>query len=475
MGLQSNEPEKDELAYSRLWLRFYDAQTERVFTRHALNDYLLFIRIYLIGGIALYMLFGLLDLRVGGSAVSQLFLIRYAIACPTMLAVFALSFTRWFQRFGQWALAFAMLSSGLGIVAMTAVMPPPFNSDYYAGLIMVVIFCGSFLRVDFIWTVAISLFLVIAYEVTAAFINPIPRINFLSNNFFLLMSTAVGLLSAYIQETQTRKGYIAQQIIEAKNQTANRLLVESHKANRAKSEFLANMSHELRTPLNAIIGFSDLMDRETFGPLGNSSYNEYVKIISGSGNHLLAIINDILDLAKADANKLTMVERDADLVGIAHDAAQMCEPKALERQIAIRVRSYAPSVVAHVDAKLMLQLLLNLVSNAVKFSHPDGEVTVLIELTEAGDIRLAVKDQGIGIAKDDLPRVIRPFEQVETAYSRHNNGTGLGLPLSVKLSELHGGSLVIDSQLGAGTTVTVILPGERLVTETDEEALKIAV
>jgi two-component system cell cycle sensor histidine kinase PleC len=340
---------------------------------------------------------------------------------------------------------------------------------------MVVIFCGSFLRVDFVWTVAISLFLVAAYEVTAAFINPIPGINFLSNNFFLLMSTAVGLLSAYIQETQTRKGYIAQQIIEAKNQTANRLLVESHKANRAKSEFLANMSHELRTPLNAIIGFSDLMDRQTFGPLGNPSYGEYVKIISGSGNHLLAIINDILDLAKADANKLTMVERDADLVGIAHDAAQMCEPKAQERQITIRVRSSAPAIVAHVDAKLMLQLLLNLVSNAVKFSHQDGEVVVLIDVTDGGDIRLAVKDEGIGIAKDDLPRVIRPFEQVETAYSRHNNGTGLGLPLSVKLSELHGGTLAIDSQLGAGTIVTVVLPGQRLVTDAGEEALKIAV
>src|SRR4029077_17952077 len=139
----------------------------------------------------------------------------------------------------------------------------PFNSDYYAGLIMVVIYCGSFIRVDFIWTVVISLFLVAAYEVSAGLINPIPGIDFLSNNFFLMMATGVGLFSGYIQETQTRKGYIAQQIIEAKNQTANRLLVESHKANRAKSEFLANMSHELRTPLNAIIGFSDLMDRET--------------------------------------------------------------------------------------------------------------------------------------------------------------------------------------------------------------------
>ena len=468
----------NELGYSRLILRFHDRETERRFTRQALADYTGFIRIYLVAGIALYMVFGMLDLRVGGSAVGTLFFIRYAIACPMLLAALVLSFTRYFAIYGQIALASTMISSGLGIVAMTAVMPAPFNSNYYAGLIMVVIYCGSFIRVDFIATVAISAMLVGAYEISASLINPIPQTLFISNNFFLLMSTAVGLLSGYIQEAQTRKGYIAQQIIEAKNETANNLLEEANKANRSKNEFLANMSHELRTPLNAIIGFSDLMDHETFGAIGNQRYAEYVKLISASGNHLLAIINDILDLAKAEANKITVRDSDEDLVVIAHGAIQLCDPKAQERNIRIQLHSSADMIIARSDPKLMLQLLLNLISNAVKFSHASGMVEVSITLAADQSIVIAVKDEGIGIEQDDIARVMRPFEQVETSYARKNGGTGLGLPIVVKLTELHGGVISIASRKGFGTTVSVILPRERLVAAREKyatEALEQAV
>jgi signal transduction histidine kinase len=391
-----------------------------------------------------------------------------------LLAVLILSFTRYFHSFGQIALASTMITSGLGVVAMTAVMPPPFNSHYYAGLIMVVIYCGSFIRVDFVATVVISLLLVAAYEVSAAAINPIPDVQFLSNNFFLLMSTAVGLLSAYIQETQTRKGYIAQQIIEAKNETANRLLEEANTANRSKSEFLANMSHELRTPLNAIIGFSDLMDKETFGPVGSAQYAEYVKYISGSGQHLLAIINDILDLAKADANKIALNEDNEDLLAIAAETIYMCSAKAQEHGVRVGVTCSDGGVIARIDPKLMLQLLINLVSNAVKFSHAKGKVDIVVRLAADRSILIEVKDEGIGIAQDDIARVVRPFEQVESSYARKNGGTGLGLPIAVKLAELHGGSLAIASQAGTGTTVTVTLPARRLVeTLPKREALEL--
>ncbi len=460
----------NELAFSRLWLRFRNAETERDFASRTLADSMMFIRIYLVAGTALYALFGILDMRVGGKALHTLLLIRYAVVCPLLLIVFALTFSRAFERFGQIALASTMVASGFGILAMTAIMPSPFSGNYYAGLIMVVIYCGSFIRVDFMATVAISLFLVTAYEITAAFINPIPPVYFISNNFFLLMSTAVGLLSSYIQETQTRKGYIAQRIIEAKNETANLLLVQAKEASRSKSEFLANMSHELRTPLNAIIGFSDLMDKMTFGPVGNARYAEYVKHISTSGNHLLAIINDILDLAKAEANKLTMDERNSDLIALAYNSIQLCGRKASERNIALFVEGFANVVTAYVDPKLMLQLLLNLVSNAIKFSHQDGRITISIQYSEKSGILVSVKDTGIGIAEQDIARVMRPFEQVETSYARTNGGTGLGLPLSVKLAELHGGALTIDSAPGAGTTVTITLPRERLIYFTESPA-----
>jgi signal transduction histidine kinase len=471
----ASEPVGDELAYSRLFLRFIDSRVERKFARHALADYMLFIRIYLIAGIGLYMLFGLLDLQVGGKAVGTIYFIRYAVICPIMLAAFCFSFTKRFEQFGQIALACTMAASGFGIVAMTAVVPAPFNSNYYAGLIMVVIYCGSFIRVDFVTTVILSILLVLSYEGTVIFINPVPRIDFISNNFFLLMSTAVGLLSSYIQETQMRKGYIAQRIIEAKNETTNLLLLEANKANRSKSEFLANMSHELRTPLNAIIGFSDIMDKQKFGPLGNDRYAQYAKFIRGSGNHLLAIINDILDLAKADAHKLTVDERRIDLLSIVHESIDMCTPKAQERGIVVTAKSHADRVPVLADPKLLLQLLLNLVSNAVKFSHANGQVEVSVRLASDGSILMEVRDEGVGIEADDIARVMRPFEQVENSYSRQHGGTGLGLPLAVKLAELHGGMLWIESQINVGTTVKVVLPHQRVLTAESDAATELEV
>jgi two-component system, cell cycle sensor histidine kinase PleC len=342
----------------------------------------------------------------------------------------------------------------------------------------VVIYCGSFIRVNFITTVLISLMLVGAYEVSAVVLNPLPMIDFLSNNFFLLMATGVGLFSSYIQETQTRKGYIAHRIIEEKNEITNVLLVEANKANHSKSEFLANMSHELRTPLNAIIGFSDIMDKETFGPVGNARYASYVKDIAGSGHHLLSIINDILDLAKAEANKLTLDEREIDLVQVVAESIRMCEPKAQQNGIAIASKFCAGQVIVRADAKLMLQILLNLVSNAVKFSHEGGAVEVAVELGSDRSLTVAVRDKGIGIPATDIERVLRPFEQVEDSRTRAHGGTGLGLPYAVKLAELHGGALWIESQVNVGTSVMVVLPRERFVAlrqAAPGEALRVAV
>src|ERR1019366_5491582 len=345
----------DALTYSRVWLRFAEPETERHFARRALIDSMIFIRIYMLAGTALYILFGLLDAQVSGKALTMVYIIRYAICCPILLTNFALSYTKYFEKIGQYVLAAQMIASGLGVVAMTAIMPAPFNSNYYAGVIMVVIYCGSFIRVNFITTVSISLMLVVAYDISAAFLNPLPTIDLISNNFFLLMATGVGLLSSYIQETQTRKGYIAHRIIEEKNEITNLLLVEANKANHSKSEFLANMSHELRTPLNAIIGFSDIMDKQTFGSVGNDRYASYVKDILGSGHHLLAIINDILDLAKAEADKLTLEEREVNLVQVAAESLRMCEPKAQQNGVTIAIKSCADEVVVRADGKLMLQ------------------------------------------------------------------------------------------------------------------------
>ena len=446
----------------RLRLRFRDSLIERQYLTETLNESRTLIRTYLIAAAVLYLTFGILDWVVGGSMVATLWFVRYALVCPVLLGAAAMTYVPAFDKFAQTALSFAMIAPGIGIVIMTAIMPPPFNSLYYAGLIMVVIYGSSLVRLQFINSVFISLLLVALYQIVSTLINPIPLKDYLNNNFFLVMATAVGLFSAYIQETYIRRSYKSQKVIEAKNEAANLLLLEADKANKAKSEFLANMSHELRTPLNAIIGFSDILQKQLFGELGDARYAEYVKDINDSGNHLLAIINDILDLAKAEAGKLTLQEEDINIVRCLDDALRMCRGRAVTAGVNLNFANATDSIYAHVDERLIRQIVLNLLTNAIKFTGEGGHVSLSVVADREHGIFIQVQDTGIGIAPQDIARVIRPFEQVETVLSRSHGGTGLGLPLTSKLTELHGGTFDIQSQVGKGTTVVVRLPAERL-------------
>jgi len=455
-------PPDQTFAIDRVRLRFRDPQTERQYLSESLNEARTLIRTYLVAAALLYLMFGILDYVVGGSLVATLWFVRYAIVCPIFLAAAAMTYVPAFDTLAQTVLSIAMIAPGIGVVIMTAIMPPPFNSLYYAGLIMVVIYGSSLVRLRFVNSVFISLLLVALYQVVSTLINPIPFKDYLNNNFFLVMATAVGLFSAYIQEMYIRRSYKSQKVIEAKNEAANLLLIEADKANKAKSEFLANMSHELRTPLNAIIGFSDILKRQLFGNLGDPRYSEYVLDINDSGNHLLAIINDILDLAKAEAGKLTLQEEDIDLVRCLDDAMRMCRGRAVTAGVNLNFANASESIYAHVDERLIRQIVLNLLTNAIKFTNEGGKVTLSVVAEPGHAIVIQVQDTGIGIAQDDIVRVIRPFEQVETVLSRSHGGTGLGLPLTSKLTELHGGTFDIQSEVGKGTTVTVRLPAERL-------------
>jgi two-component system cell cycle sensor histidine kinase PleC len=463
-----------DFALDLVRLRFIDRGIEDAYRTDTLNQSRLIVCFYLVGAAVLYLAFGFLDWVVGGSVTGELWFIRYAIVCPVFLGTALLISFPAFDRYAQAALSVAMTTPGLGVVAMTAIMPPPFNSRYYAGLIMVVIYGSSFVRLRFLHSAVISIALVALYEAVAIVINPIPREEFLNNNFFLVMATAVGLFSSYIQEIYIRRTFKAQRIIEAKNAAANTLALEAAKANRAKSEFLANMSHELRTPLNAIIGFSDVLRSELFGPVGSERYAEYIRDINDSGKHLLDIINDILDLAKAEAGKLSLREQDTDILRCAEDAMRMCRARAFASNVHLRMNFINQSVCCLVDERLIRQILLNLLTNAIKFSHAGGQVSVSVRVDQARRVFIAVKDNGIGIAPEDIARVQKPFEQVETSLSRRYGGTGLGLPLTRKLIELHDGEMIIDSEIGRGTTVTVALPASRFLSQTALELAQVS-
>lgn len=234
-------------------------------------------------------------------------------------------------------------------------------------------------------------------------------------------------------------------------------------ANRAKSAFLANMSHELRTPLNAIIGFSDLMCAGTLGPIGNPHYQSYVGDIKFSATHLLSIINDVLDMSKIEAGRMRLDEQAIDLEAVINDVCRIMSAKAKERSISIVTRLDAGLPALSGDERMIRQILLNLLSNAVKFSHEGGTVTVLSRVATDGHLAITVEDEGVGIPTDKIAEVLQPFGQVSDPRVAKGQGTGLGLPLTKAMTELHGGKLVITSVHGKGTAATCEFPQERLL------------
>jgi len=232
----------------------------------------------------------------------------------------------------------------------------------------------------------------------------------------------------------------------------------SEAANRAKNDFPRHLSHELRTPLNAIIGFSEIIANQMFGPIGQARYADYAGDIRSSGTHLLSIINDILDISKAEAGRLQLEEEPIDPVEALNRAMRMFRQRASELgvELSFRVRDDIPWIIA--DPRLFNQVAINLTSNALKFTPSGGYVWIELGLNASGDLALKVRDTGIGIKAGDIQRVFEPFVQAENAMSRTHQGTGLGLPLVRKIMSLHGGTVEMESVPDKGTVVTATSP-----------------
>ena len=239
-------------------------------------------------------------------------------------------------------------------------------------------------------------------------------------------------------------------------------LNEASAASKAKSQFLAAMSHELRTPLNAIIGFSEILKDQLFGPIADKRYTSYHTEIHNSGTHLLGLINDILDFSKLDAGAFELREEEVDI----HDIAASCMGllSAQAEKASVILSNDIPADLPHLaaDPRRLRQVLLNLLSNAVKFTPQQGQVRLCGSKTEAG-IEISITDTGIGMAQDDIPKAFELFGQIDNALSRKYEGTGLGLPLAKRLTELHGGRLTLESKINVGTRAVIFLPAARIV------------
>ncbi len=243
---------------------------------------------------------------------------------------------------------------------------------------------------------------------------------------------------------------------------------EAELASRTKTEFLANISHELRTPLNAIIGFAEILSGQIFGKLGDQRYVNYAADIRDSGLHLLTLINDVLDVSKIEVGKLELNEEPVDIIAVLESCMRLMRDRAEEAGIELRAEFPKNLPFLQADARRLKQILLNLMSNAVKFTAASGRVVVRAVVQPDG-LSIAVEDTGIGIAASDLEKALRPFGQIDSRMARKYQGTGLGLPLTKSMIELHGGRLTLESEVGRGTTATVWLPRDRVIRMAEAE------
>ena len=236
---------------------------------------------------------------------------------------------------------------------------------------------------------------------------------------------------------------------------------EAESASRAKSAFLAQMSHELRTPLNAVLGFSEMLLTEPFGPLGNPRYRSYATDIRDAGTHLLALIDDILELSRLDSGGMPMAEEGVDLDTLSLRVVSALQEVAREGDVRMRREVPATLPLLQGDAQALTQMLTNLLSNAVTHTRPGGEVVLTAHLMPEGGIGLMVADTGVGIPTAELPRILHPFEPSDSTIARNSRGTGLGLPIVKRLVEMHGGRMELTSEPGVGTAVVLVFPADR--------------
>lgn len=266
-----------------------------------------------------------------------------------------------------------------------------------------------------------------------------------------------GVLVHYTDVTTLKLNEERLRIREAEARAARS---EAEGASRAKSAFLAQMSHELRTPLNAVLGFSEMLLSEPFGPLGSPRYRSYAGDIRDAGTHLLALIDDILELSRLDGN-MPMAEEGVDLDALSLRVAAALQEVAAEGEVRLRRDVPADLPLLQGDAQALTQMLTNLLSNAVTHTRPGGEVVLTAQLMPDGGIGLMVADTGVGIPTAELPRILHPFEPQDSTIARNSRGTGLGLPIVKRLVEMHGGRLELTSEPGVGTAAVLVFPADR--------------
>jgi len=477
---------------TRLSAEFADPSTERAFREASFADARLLNRTTAVIASLIFIGFAIFDYVMLGASPQfyTLLGLRIGLICTAGLVFHMTRDGARYRLADLTILMFQVYVVGLFLFAVTAQTPggplyPPSVSSY--GIVMIVLGNYVFVATRLSFSTFIALIASFGYCAVSLTFRPFSLVDLALEGSLLIGCNLLGFSMLYrIQSLQRRQHTLlceerlARERLQAQSRELraiardlSRTRDEATIANRTKSEFLAHMSHELRSPLNAIIGFTEVMTTGLFGGVRPKRYREYVEDIHASGIHLLAVINDLLDLSKAESGRMQLNETTVGLGEAARSALRLVRERALDASVtlALEVSDALPNLRA--DERMLKQIILNLVTNSVKFTQPGGLVVIDARIDEDGGLALSVADDGIGIDADDIPKVLEAYGQADIARSRSKEGTGLGLPLVKSMAELHGGGVAIDSAPGQGTTVTVRFPAERVVAPSaaDEERI----
>lgn len=425
---------------------------------------------FLLAGVLFYASYAYLDHLVTGSMGAQFVFLRLAVISPLMLAIallFALGYCK--GRESLAFLAYMMLMLG-SVFYMCLVVDKPAADIYPFGMIVIIFSMCMLVLPSFKLTALMATMIVILLGVLIRF-SKIGMEGTYASIYFVGMCCVVLAVGMFFLENTERRQYVYKRDLErsietlkASEKRAIGLYHEAKQAERAKNEFLAVVSHELRTPMNAIIGFSEIISTEMLGKVEPQQYREYATHINTSGMHLLKIINDILDISRADMDKITFTAHEFDLVATFETALSSCSANADETGIAIAA-STGPitELLCQGDESRIVQAVVNILGNAIKFSKQGGTINADLSVRHDGSIAIVIKDCGIGISPEDIEQIKKPFQQAESAFVRNNGGLGLGLAIANIVVHAHGGSVEIESLIGVGTTVSIVLPPECLL------------
>lgn len=441
---------------------FADPAKEREYQQAEGPNAIVYARLALGLAAVLFASFGITDWLFAPNAL-MMTVIRVCSILILLLA-FAASYAPAAQPHHQLLMQVGALTVGIGYIGVVALAPPSLLPLYLDCVILVVVGIFVVLRMSTL-RASVSVLVVMALlDIAYLYVGLGTQDDFVVYQLIMVTAFAIGFFSNYIYERQRRIAYLGRRAAEQQAARLEQALrraaeaqMQAEQAARVKSDFVAHVSHELRTPLNAVIGFGEVLERQIFGPLGHRKYAEYARDIRESGQHLLSLINDVLDLSKVEAGRM---ELHRELLA-PHELARasLVLVSGLSQARGTRVSVDVPQDLPPVfgDARAIKQMLVNLLSNALKFSPPGGAVSIAARADD-GNVRFVISDNGPGMTAEQVQIAMTPFGQVSGMVADSERGTGLGLALANSLAELHGAPLQLDSEPGRGTRATVTLP-----------------